>query len=146
MTQPKNPDFATAVRESFARQGLMTHLGAEIVSLVPGAVTIAAPIRPETGQQHGYAHAGLSFSLGDTAAGYSALSLLPPGHEVLTSEIKIHLLAPARGERLVAEGGVIRPGRRLMIVRAEIYAEDGADRAHVATLLGTMVPMALEPR
>lgn len=138
-----NADFDAEVRASFARQGMMATLGAEIVALAPGACAIAAPIRPMTSQQHGYAHAGLGWTLGDSAAGYSALSLLPSGWEVLTVEMKINLLAPAAGRRLIAEGRVVRSGKRLMVVASELHAEtaDGA-RQHVATMLGTMIPLA----
>lgn len=130
------------VRASFARQGMMATLGAEIVSVEPGQVRIAAPIRPETGQQHGFAHAGLGWTIGDSAAGYSALSLLPEGWEVLTAEMKTNLLAPAAGVRLVAEGRVVRAGKRLMVVAAEVRAEAaGGGLRHVATMLGTMVPV-----
>jgi uncharacterized protein (TIGR00369 family) len=138
---PRNPDFDATVRASFARQGMMRLLGAEISTLEPGHCTVTAPIRPETSQQHGFAHAGLTWTLGDSAAGYSALSLLGPGEEVLTTEMKINLLAPARGSRLVAEGRVIRSGRRLLVVGAEIWAEDAGRRRHVATMLGTMFPI-----
>jgi uncharacterized protein (TIGR00369 family) len=140
--KPRNPDFDAVVRASFARQGMMRLLAAEIVALAPGRCTLAAAIRPETSQQHGYAHAGLAWSLGDSAAGYSALSLLAPGEEVLTVEMKVNLLAPAAGTRLVAEGRVIRAGRRLLTVGAEVHAEDGATRRHVATMLGTMFAVA----
>ncbi len=141
MTAPRNPDFEAVVRASFARQGMMAHLGATILELVPGRVVIAAPIRPETSQQHGFGHAGLAFAIGDSAAGYSALSALGPGQEVLTSEMKIHLLAPAAGRRLVAEGRVLRAGRRLLVCAADVWAEDGAVRRHAATLIGTLVPV-----
>ena len=138
----RNPDFDAVVRASFARQGMMRLIGAEIAALAPGRCTLAAPIRPETSQQHGFAHAGLAWSLGDSAAGYSALSLLGPGEEVLTTEMKINLLAPAKGVRLVAEGRVIRSGRRLLVVAAEVWAEDAGERRHVATMLGSMMPVA----
>jgi uncharacterized protein (TIGR00369 family) len=140
-----NPDFEADVRASFARQGMMATLGAELVEVGPGRVVIAAAVRPETAQQHGYAHAGLGWTIGDSAAGYSALSLLPKGWEVLTVEMKVNLLAPAAGVRLVAEGRVVRAGRRLMVVGSEVHAEaaDGA-RRHVATMLGTMIPLAPE--
>ncbi|MBN2905154.1 MAG: PaaI family thioesterase [Rhodobacteraceae bacterium] len=141
VSPPQNPDYAKTVKQSFAAQAMMSSLGAEIVALDPGKVVIAAPIRPEFGQQQGYAHAAIAFALGDSAAGYAALSLMPPGHEVLTSEMKIHLLAPANGSRLIARGEVIKAGRRLVIVRADVHAEDGAGQRHVATLLGTMVPV-----
>ncbi|MDU8946524.1 PaaI family thioesterase [Ovoidimarina sediminis] len=137
------PEIRMKVEASFAAQGLMRTLGAELTDLGQGFCTVRVPIRPETGQQHGFAHAGLTFSVGDSAAGYSALSVMPADVEVLTSEMKIHLIRPAAGTWLRAEGKVIKPGRRLCVVSADVYAEgDGADR-HVATLLGTMVPTAL---
>lgn len=138
---PRNPDFAQTVRASFARQAMMRTMAAEILSLAPGVVELAAPLRPDFGQQHGVAHAGFTFALGDSAAGYAALTLMPAGYEVMTSEMKIHLLAPASG-KLVARGEVLRPGRRLVVVRADVHAEGAEGRCHVATLLGTMVPIA----
>jgi uncharacterized protein (TIGR00369 family) len=105
-------------------------------------VRIEAPILPGSRQQHGYAHAGLTFAIGDSAAGYAALSVMPEGFEVLTTEMKINLLAPARGERLIARGRVIKAGRRLVIVQADVHALDEGRETHVALLTGTMMPLA----
>lgn len=135
------PDVEAKVRASFAAQGLMATLGAEIAALGPGICTIEAPIRPETGQQQGFAHAGLTFSIGDSAGGYAALSLMPDEAEVVTAEMKINLLAPATGHRLLAEGRVVRSGRRLMVVQTDVYAI-GETRRHVALLTGTMVSVS----
>jgi uncharacterized protein (TIGR00369 family) len=136
-----DPAREAAIRESFAKQGLMQTMDARIDSVAPGRVALSMPIRPEVGQQHGFAHAGASFALGDSAAGYSALSLMPEGSEVLTVEMKINLIAPAAGIRLIAEGEVVKTGRRLTIVRATVRAEaaDGTTR-DVALLQGTMIP------
>ncbi len=137
-----SPQVATRIRESFAAQAMMATLGARLVDVGPGRVRIEAPILPGSRQQHGFAHAGLSFAIGDSAAGYAALSVMPEGYEVLTTEMKIHLLAPAKGELLVAEGRVLRPGRRLVIVEADIHALEDGREAHVARLMGTMIPLA----
>ena len=139
---PTDPAFAR-VRASFAQQSMMTTLGAELLDLAPGRCRIAAPILPGSRQQQGFGHAALTFALGDTAAGYAALSLLPEDREVLTAEIKINLLAPAMGDRLVAEGRVIKPGRRLIVVQSEVWSETGGDRRQIALLTGTMVPVDL---
>jgi uncharacterized protein (TIGR00369 family) len=141
MSETTPSDRAPDIRESFARQGLMTTIGARIEEIAPGRVVLSAPITPHIAQQHGFAHAGATFALGDSAAGYAALSLMPEGTEVLTVEMKINLIAPAAGTRLVAEGEAVKPGRRLVIVRATVRAaaEDGALR-DVALLQGTMIP------
>jgi uncharacterized protein (TIGR00369 family) len=133
--------IAARVRSSFARQGMMATLGATIDSIAPGRVALTAPLTPAVAQQHGAGHAALAFALGDSAAGYSALTLLPEGAEVMTAEIKIHLLRPATGERLIARGEVIKPGRRLIVVRSDVVAVRSGVETLVATLLGTMVPV-----
>lgn len=120
----------------------MATLGASLDQVREGAVTISAAVTPATSQQQGFGHAALTFALGDTAAGYAALTLLPD-NEVVTSEIKIHLLSPAIGERLIARGRVVKPGRRLMVVMAEVFAvKDGVEK-QIALLTGTMVPVPL---
>ncbi|PIV73045.1 MAG: phenylacetic acid degradation protein [Rhodobacteraceae bacterium CG17_big_fil_post_rev_8_21_14_2_50_65_11] len=130
------------IRDSFARQGLMKTLGATIDAIAEGRVILSAPLQPETCQQHGFAHAGLTFALGDSAAGYSALTTMPEGAEVLTAEMKINLLAPADGIRLIATGEVMKPGRRLVVTRATVDTEyDDGRRKTVAILQGTMVPV-----
>jgi uncharacterized protein (TIGR00369 family) len=135
------PEIEAKVRASFARQSFMATLGAELLLVEEGRLTIAAPIAPGVLQQHGAAHAGLAFSLGDSAAGYSALTMIPGAGEVMTAEMRIHLLRPATGTRLVAEGRVVKPGRRLFVVESRVFAEDGDARREVAMLTGTMVPV-----
>ncbi len=132
------------VRASFARQSLMQTFGASLETLAPGLCSIAAPIGPNVRQQHDVGHAGLTFSLGDTAAGYAALTLMPEGAEVMTVEMKINLMAPAAGARLIATGRVVKAGRRLTVVTAEVEAETGAGtRRTIALLQGTMI--AVDP-
>ena len=130
------------IRDSFAKQTMMQTLGAEIIEVGEGLVRVAAPVLPLARQQQGIGHAGLTFSIGDSAAGYAALSVLPADVDVVTSEIKINLLAPARGDRLVATGRVIKPGRRLCVVTAEVHAEAEGKSTLIAILQGTIVPVA----
>lgn len=126
---------------SFARQGMMETLGATLDRVAAGEVRIAATVAAHTAQQHGAGHAGLTFAIADSAAGYAALTVLAADEEVVTSEFRISLLSPARG-RLLAEGRVLRRGRRLVAVAADVWGDDGrGGRAHVATALGTMVPV-----
>ncbi|PCJ09002.1 MAG: phenylacetic acid degradation protein [Rhodobacteraceae bacterium] len=129
------------IRDSFAAQSMMMTFGAEISQVSDGVVVITAPILPGSRQQHGVAHAALTFAIGDSAAGYSALTKLPPDQEVMTAEIKINLLAPATGDYLRATGKVIKCGRRLVVVSAEVHAIKDNQETLVAILQGTMVPV-----
>ncbi|TLP58389.1 PaaI family thioesterase [Parasedimentitalea maritima] len=135
-------DIETRIRDSFARQSMMQTLGAEIDEVSEGKVVITAPILPSSRQQHDVAHAALSFAIGDTAAGYAALTKMPDDQEVMTAEIKINLLAPGAGDYLRATGRVIKPGRRLVVVTAEVHAITGDSEKLIAILQGTMVPVA----
>lgn len=129
------------ITRSFAAQTMMQTIGARLATINPGEVRIEAPVLPGLRQQQGFGHAGLTFSLGDTAAGYAALSLMPLDRDVLTAEIKINLLAPAMGDLLIATGRVIKPGRRLMVVSAEVHAMQDDKTTLIAILQGTMVPV-----
>lgn len=129
------------IYDSFAAQSMMATLGAEMAEVAEGHVRIIAPILPGALQQQGFGHAGLTFSIGDSAAGYAALTTLPLDMEVVTAEIKVNLLAPARGDRLIATGKVIKPGRRLCVVSSEVHAEKDGKTTLIAVLQGTMVPV-----
>jgi uncharacterized protein (TIGR00369 family) len=135
---PLDAAAAERVRASFARQGAMVTLGAELAQVAVGRVTITLPIEPRLSQQDGFLHAGVVVAALDSACGYAALTLMPNDSEVLTVELKANLLAPASGDRLVAEGEVVRAGRTLTVCRGDAFAE-GAQRVHVATMLATMV-------
>ena len=125
------------IYQSFERQTMMQTLGAQLGEVRAGYVEIIAPILPGSLQQHGYAHAALIFAIGDSAAGYAALSVMGEEFEVLTAEMKINLLAPGRDGPLRAVGAVEKSGQRLIIVRADVF--DG--EAKVALMQGTMVPV-----
>ena len=127
------------IKASFARQSYMTTLGAALDHIEKGSVSIRAPMSDHILQQHGFAHAGVAFSMGDSSAGYAALTLMPAEAEVLTTEMKINLLAPASGDVIIAKGRVIKAGRRLTIVGADVFARTGDQEKHIAILQGTMI-------
>ena len=127
------------IKASFARQSFMKTIGAELDHIEKGSVSIRAPLSDHILQQHGFAHAGVAFSMGDSAAGYAALTMMPAEAEVLTTEIKINLLAPASGDTIIAEGRVIKAGSRLTIIGADVFAITGEQEKHIAILQGTMI-------
>lgn len=138
---PADPDYEQRIRASFARQGAMRTLGATLESVAPGFCSISLVPRPEVAQQHGYVHAGVIAAIVDSAGGYAGYTLFPRDASVLTVEYKLNLLAPAAGERLVAEGLVIKSGRTLVITRGEVHAEQGGERTLVAVMQQTLMVM-----
>ncbi|MGX1496627.1 uncharacterized protein (TIGR00369 family) [Labrenzia sp. MBR-25] len=139
---PRDENWETRVRASFAAQKFMTHLGAQMVHVSPGAIDLELTMRPELTQQHGFFHAGATSSIADSAAGYAALTLFAAGFGVLTSEYKINLLNPAKQPVLLARGRVVKPGRTLTIAKADVYGLDDGTQVHVATGLFTLMSVA----
>src|SRR5689334_14579650 len=104
---PQDPAYESRVRASFERQTFMATLGARLARVEPGEVDIELSPRADLVQQHGFLHAGVLASIADSACGYAALSLMPPGAAVLSIEFKVNLLSPGKGDRFVARGRVI---------------------------------------
>ncbi len=137
--QPLDPAYEARVRESYGRQGLLVTLGATLERVAPGEVDVRLPFRPGLSQQHGFFHAGAMTSVVDTACGYAALTLMPAEAAVLSVEFKVNLLAPGKGEAVVARARVLKPGRTLTVVRGDVHAVNGGEEKLVATMLATMM-------
>lgn len=136
---PRDPDFAAKVRDSFARQPLMAHLGARMTVVEAGHVVIELPCEAHVTQQHGHVHGGAVGAIADAAGGYAGFTLFPPGTTVLTVEYKINFLAPSRGEALRAIGRVVRHGRTLTVAEVRVMAlRDGAEHL-CATATQTLI-------
>ena len=137
-------DIFNRVSKSFESQAFMKTIGAKLDSVDDGRVVISVELKPSMMQQHGFGHAGVTFSIGDSAAGYAALTKMGKNQEVLTSEMKIHLMSPADGTILKAVGSVLKAGRRLLVVQSNIYSGDDKNEKLIATMLGTMLPSIVD--
>lgn len=127
------------VRASFAKQRLMRTIGAVLEEVAPGRVAIRLPFREDLTQQHGFLHAGTIAAVADSACGYAALTLMPSDAAVLSIEFKVNMLAPARGDSIVARAQVIRSGRTIVVCRADVYAPGEGQEKLVAAMQGTMM-------
>jgi uncharacterized protein (TIGR00369 family) len=134
-----SPQAEARCRASFARQRAMVTIGATIETVAAGEVALAMPFCEKYTQQHGFIHAGVVTMLCDTACGFAALSLMPEDAAVLTTEFKVNLLSPAKGERLIAHGRVVRPGKKLMVCLGEVFAEEAGKRKQVALMTASMM-------
>jgi len=134
--RPADANFEQRVRDSFARQAVMTTLGARIDAIAAGRVELSMAHRAELTQQHGFLHAGIVAAALDSACGYAAFTLMPDDAAVLTIEFKINLLAPARGPRFRFVGVVVKPGRTISVVDGQALQGDGDGAAE--SLFATM--------
>jgi uncharacterized protein (TIGR00369 family) len=139
MHKTRNPTFAEEIQQSFNQQTVMSLIGAELTRIEPGIIEITLPYRADLAQQHGYLHAGIVTTIADSACGYAAYSLMPPNSEVLSVEFKVNLLRPAKGEIFSAVAEVVKSGKTLTVVRADVFGIEGDRRDLIATMLGTMI-------
>jgi len=128
MIRISDPHFADRVRDSFARQNAMALIQASLPVVEHGRTEIHLPHWSGVEQQHGFVHGGVVGMIADSAAGYAAMTMVPASASVLTVEYKMNLVAPADGEKLIARGKVVRPGKTLIITQAEVFAlKDGQE-------------------
>ena len=143
MTGNPDPDFAAIaqrIRESVGRQGFMIHVGAELYELGRGTCTLAVDRRPELLQQHGLFHGGVTAFLVDNATTIAAAT--SRGQAALTAEYKLNLLSPASGERLICRARVIKPGRQVAVVAADVFCVTGGIERHTATALASIAMLS----
>lgn len=141
MTRILNPDFASCVAASFHRQNAMKLIRATLPVIEPGRTEIHVPHWEGVEQQHGFVHGGIVGMIADSAGGYAAMTMVPADASVLTVEYKLNLVAPADGESLVARAQVIRPGRTLIVTKAEVFALENARETLIALMQQTIMVM-----
>lgn len=128
MNRISDPQFAERVLASFARQNAMALIQASMPVVEHGRTEIHLPHWSGVEQQHGFVHGGVVGMIADSAAGYAAMTMVAATASVLTVEYKMNLVAPADGEKLIARGQVVRPGRTLIVTQAEVFAlKDGRE-------------------
>ncbi|AEH10340.1 MULTISPECIES: PaaI family thioesterase [Protofrankia] len=133
-----NPAFEQFVRDTVLNMPAARHLGFEFGRIAPGDVEIIQPYREELTQHDGFVQGGVLGSLADFAAGCAAGTLLPPGWVNMTIDYTVKILAPAKGEKLVARGRVVKAGPVMTVAAADVYSADGAEETLCATAFVTM--------
>lgn len=139
MTTESDADFApiaARIHANLGRQGFMNLVGAEVAGLARGECTLAVERRPELLQQHGFFHGGVTAFLVDNATTIAAAT--SRGQPALTAEYKLNLLSPAAGEKLICRARVIKAGRQVAVVAADVFCLiDGVEK-HTATALASI--------
>ena len=138
----RDRDCGARVRQSFGCQPFMAMIGAALPSIEPGRVAIEVPCEDHIAKQHGFIHGGVVGAIADNAAGYAAYYLMDVEDTFLRVEYKLNLLAPAKGDWIVAQAEVMRPSRSLTIERSDVSAFDGDKETVCATSVVTIIKMA----
>jgi len=136
---PKDPDFEKKIRARFSKQGLLQNFGATLQRIEAGEVELAMSFDEKLTQQDGFLHAGAITTLVDSACGFAAFTLMPAGSRVLSVEFKINLLSPADGDRFLARGTVIKPGRTITVCEGKFYSFKNGEEKLSALMQATMI-------
>jgi uncharacterized protein (TIGR00369 family) len=136
---PSDPDFEKKIRQSFKHQGVMQSLRGELVSVQPGYVELHLPFSEAVAQQHGFFHGGMVATAADSASGYATYTVLDEDEECLSAEFKINFLSPARGEKLIARGRVLKAGRTLVVAEATVAVVRDSEEIDCAIMVHTLM-------
>ncbi|MCZ4429294.1 PaaI family thioesterase [Agrobacterium sp. SOY23] len=132
-------DFRQRIERSFARQGVVQAINAEISRIEHRLVEIELPFHEKLTQQHGILHAGVIAAGLDTACTYAAYTIIEPEASLLTIEFKVNLMSPGRGERFLFRGEIIKPGNNLIVADGRAYALSDGPAKLIASMTGTMM-------
>jgi len=146
LTDANFASIAARIRSNVLRQGFMTHVGAKISNLTCGGCELSVDRRPELLQQNGFFHGGVTAFLVDNATTIAAATV--KGQAALTAEYKLNLLSPASGDRLICRARVVKPGRQVSVVAADVFCVIDGIEKHTATALASiaMIDQAIAPK
>jgi uncharacterized protein (TIGR00369 family) len=113
-------------------------LGIEVDSVDKGTATLGLTIRHELMQNNGVVHGGAVASLIDTATAFAILSLLATREKISTVDLTISYLRPLTAGRVTATANVVRAGRRVIVVSADVLDNEGR---LAATSLSTYIKL-----
>jgi uncharacterized protein (TIGR00369 family) len=139
MPELLNAQVATKIVSEFESQKFLNHLGVKVTDVAKGTCAIEIPYEDFWSLQEGVFHHGVVGALADAVASATVATVSPGEGKSRTAEYKFNILSPAEGDRLVAEGAVIKAGRTLQVVEANIYVIKGSEKKHCAMALMTLV-------
>lgn len=139
-----DPRYREVIESSFRQANFLVDVGIRLVDCGPGWCESVLELADRHRQHHGLVHAGVQATMADHTAGAAAMSVTPEGMVILTSEFKIHLLRPGKGDRLTCRAQVLKPGRMFHVVEAEVFVHDGGQRNLISKLSATMAMVPAE--
>jgi acyl-CoA thioesterase len=100
-------------------------LGIKLESVEPGLAVLSMPVREEFKQNHGVVHGGAIASLIDSAMAFAIIPLLAANERTTTVDLTIHYMRPLTQGSTRATARVVRAGRKVITVSAELFDDQG---------------------
>lgn len=109
-------------------------LGIELDEIDAGRAVMSMPMAEKLRQPHGLLHGGATASLIDTATAFAVISVLAEGEKASTVDLTVHYLRPVINEQTVCTARIVKAGKRLLTVSADVVNDQGK---LVATAIST---------
>ena len=100
----------------------LDHCGMELMQAEDGLFYISAELKPEHMNPYGQVHGGYLFTMIDSTAGYNVRKFMK---RPVTLDSNIHYFRNVAGGRIHTNAAIVKKGRQIAIVRAQIMSEDG---------------------
>ena len=139
----KNPNYRQVIESGFKGAAFVNDIGITLLDCGPGWCESSVAILPRHLQHGGLVHAGVQSTIADHTAGAAATTILAQGQFVVTAEFKINLLRAAKGDSLFCRAQVLKPGKLLIVLEAEVYVVSGTTKDFVSKTTATMIVMTL---
>ena len=134
-----SPTIEQQLINRFQAEGLMPHLGAQLVSVQPGHVTIELPCSPTMAEQDGVFHAERVTSMIDAVCEYAAYTQTVADAPMRTAAYKVNILNRSPGDKLIIHGRVLRAGQKVTMCHGEALVYQNGREQVYATMLVTLV-------
>jgi uncharacterized protein (TIGR00369 family) len=144
MVKVFNQNYKARIEKFLERQHFMKLVGFDLNVIDEGRTEGWLELREEHQQQTGLVHGGVTATVADIVAGFSAYTVVAEDQHVVTGEIKISYFAPGRGQKLYAKGWVVKQGKKMNFCEAEVWCIDGDKRTLIAKATTTMVTLFSE--
>ena len=95
-------------------------LGIEVDVLEPGHAVLSMKMRDDLMRNGGIAHGGAVATLIDSAMAFAIIQLLGENEQTVTVDLTIHYLRPLSEGTARASARVVRAGKRVITVSAEL--------------------------
>ena len=130
------PDNVAGLLAAARDEPIADFLGMQLLELRPGYSKVMLKVLPEHENFNGLTFGGIIMAVADQAFGYAVNSVRRPN---VASQFNIHFVAPAKaGDELIAEGRVVKSGRRVSIAEMTVTNQQGK---LIAKATGTTIPL-----
>lgn len=141
MLKSPNISYKELVQEKFKKNKFSHFIGFELTKIEEGFVEGELVLKEQHLQQNNFAHGGIILTLCDVVAGFAAFTMVQNHQHVVTAEIKVSCLRPGIGEKLIARGRVLKPGRQIHFCESELWAVSEGKEQLIAKSSSSMAVM-----